>query len=230
MLKLVSSAEEAVAAIPDGARIMIGGFGLCGIPENLIAALCSKGTRKLTVISSHAGVDDFGVGLLLAQRQVSKMISTYIGDNRLCEKLVLRGELDVELSPQGTFAERIRAGGAGLGGFYTPTGVGTIIAEGKEVRSWNGKMYVLEQPLRADFALIKAWKGDSQGNLVYRKTGRNFNPIMAAAADTTIAEVEELAEVGQLDADMIHTPGIFVSSVLWGDHYQKRLEIRVTRQ
>ena len=229
MNKVVRDAHEAVADVSAGATIMMGGFGLCGIPENLIGALRDKGVKNLTVISNNAGVDDFGIGLLLRQRQVKKMISTYVGENRLFEELVLNGELQIELNPQGTFAERIRAGGAGIGGFYTPTGYGTIIAEGKETRTWNGKHYVLELPLRADYAFVKAWKGDRYGNLVYRKTARNFNPLMATAAGVTIAEVEELVEPGDLDPDVIHTPGIYVKRIFRGAHYEKRIERKTVR-
>jgi 3-oxoacid CoA-transferase subunit A len=226
MNKVVASAREAIADIADGVTIMMGGFGLCGIPENLIAALRDHGAKNLTIISNNAGVDDFGIGLLLQRRLVKKMISTYVGENRLFEELVLNGELQIELNPQGTFAERIRAGGAGIGGFYTPTGYGTIIAEGKETRTWNGKHFVLELPLRADYAFIKAWKGDRYGNLVYRMTARNFNPIMATAANFTIAEVEQLVEPGELDPDFVHTPGIYVKRILQGRHYEKRIERR----
>jgi 3-oxoacid CoA-transferase subunit A len=229
MNKVVAGAAEAIADIADGATIMMGGFGLCGIPENLIAALRDKGTRNLTIISNNAGVDGFGIGLLLQKRQVKKMISTYVGENRLFEELVLNGELQIELNPQGTFAERIRAGGAGIGGFYTPTGYGTIVAEGKETRSWNGKHFVLEMPLRAHYAFVKAWKGDRCGNLVYRKTARNFNPLMATAADITIAEVEELVAPGDLEPDFVHTPGIYVKRVFQGHHYEKRVERRTVR-
>jgi 3-oxoacid CoA-transferase subunit A len=229
MNKLVANAHEAISDIGDGATVMMGGFGLCGIPENLIAALRDKGTKNLTIISNNAGVDDFGIGLLLQKRQVKKMISTYVGENRLFEELVLSGELKIELNPQGTFAERIRAGGAGIGGFYTPTGYGTIIAEGKETRSWNGKHYVLELPLRADYAFVKAWIGDRYGNLIYRKTARNFNPIMATAAHITIAEVEELVQPVELTPDCIHTPGIYVKRIFQGINYEKRIERRTTR-
>ncbi|PYV42988.1 MAG: succinyl-CoA--3-ketoacid-CoA transferase [Acidobacteria bacterium] len=229
MKKLVANAHEAIGDIGDGATVMMGGFGLCGIPENLIAALHDKGTKNLTIISNNAGVDDFGIGLLLQQRQVKKMISTYVGENRLFEELVLNGELQIELNPQGTFAERIRAGGAGIGGFYTPTGYGTIIAEGKETRTWNGKHYVLELPLHADYAFVKAWLGDRYGNLIYRKTARNFNPIMATAARLTIAEVEELVEPEQLNPDCIHTPGIYVKRIFQGTNYEKRIERRTMK-
>jgi 3-oxoacid CoA-transferase subunit A len=214
MKKILFNATEAISDIPDGATIMVGGFGLCGVPERLISALADFGTRNLTLISSHAGQEGRGVGLLLEHKQLRRLISTYLGDNPRCEKLVLERALEIELSPQGTFAERIRCGGAGLGGFYTPTGVGTIVAEGKETRSWNGRFYLLEHPLQADFALIRAWKADTAGNLVYRKTARNFNPVMASAAKVTIAEVDEMVEEGQLDPDFIHTPGIFVQCLL----------------
>ena len=229
MNKVVAGADEAVKDIPDGALILMGGFGLCGIPENLIAALKRKGTKDLTVASNNAGVDDYGIGLLLQTRQVKKMIATYVGENKLFEKQVLSGELEIELNPQGTLAERLRAGGAGIGGFFTPTGYGTMIAEGKETREIDGKMYVLEKPLRGDFAFIKAWKGDRWGNLVYRRTARNFNPVMATAADHVIAEVEELVEVGEIDPDNVHTPGVFVDAVFQGKDYEKRIERRTVR-
>jgi len=230
MNKVVPSAEEAVALVPDGATIMMGGFGLCGIPENLIAALHRQGSKDLTVISNNAGVDDFGIGVLLRARQVRKMISTYVGENKEFERQFLTRELEVELVPQGTFAERIRAGGAGIGGFFTPTGYGTLVAEGKETRVINGKPYVLELPLHADFAFVKAWKGDRAGNLVYRRTARNFNPVMATAAIVTIAEVEQLLEPGALDPDHVVTPGIFVKHILQGARYEKRIEKRTTRE
>jgi len=226
---VLASAEEAVAGIGDGATIMMGGFGLCGIPENLIAALHARGTRNLTVISNNAGVDDFGIGVLLKSRQVRKMISTYVGENKEFERQFLTGELEVELVPQGTFSERIRAGGAGIGGFFTPTGYGTLIAEQKETRTIDGTNYVLELPLKADFAFVKAWKGDRAGNLVYRKTARNFNPVMATAAAVTIAEVEELVEPGTIDPDHVVTPGIFVRHILKGERYEKRIEKRTVR-
>jgi 3-oxoacid CoA-transferase subunit A len=227
--KVLATAEDAVERIPDGATIMMGGFGLCGIPETLIAALRARGTKGLTVISNNAGVDDFGIGVLLRSRQVRKMISTYVGENKEFERQFLTGELEVELVPQGTFAERIRAGGAGIGGFFTPTGYGTVVAEGKETRTIGGKPYVLEQPLHADFAFVKAWKGDRDGNLVYRKTARNFNPVMATAADVTIAEVEHLVEPGEIDPDQVVTPGIFVRHILEGTRYEKRIEKRTVR-
>jgi 3-oxoacid CoA-transferase subunit A len=226
MNKVLTSAAEAVSTIPDGATIMMGGFGLCGIPETLIAALRERGTRNLTVISNNAGVDDFGIGVLLKTHQVRKMISTYVGENREFERQCMTGELELELVPQGTFAERIRAGGAGIGGFFTPTGYGTIVAEGKETRLIDGRPYVLEMPLKADFAFIKAFRGDSLGNLVYRRTARNFNPMMATAAKVTVAEVEELVEPGALNPNDIATPGIFVTRILLGLRYEKRIERR----
>jgi 3-oxoacid CoA-transferase A subunit len=227
--KVLASAAEAVERIPDDATIMMGGFGLCGIPETLIAALRTRGTRGLTVISNNAGIDDFGIGVLLRARQVRKMIATYVGENKEFERQYLTGELDVELVPQGTFAERIRAGGAGIAGFFTPTGFGTLVSEGKETRVIDGTPYVLESPLKADFAFVKAWKGDRAGNLVYRKTARNFNPVMATAAAVTIAEVEHLVEPGELDPDHIVTPGIFVRHIIEGIHYEKRIEKRTVR-
>src|SRR5450755_866651 len=230
MDKRVPDADTAIANLPDGATILMGGFGLCGIPENLIAAVRRKGTKDLTIVSNNAGVDDFGIGLLLQQRQVKKMVSTYVGENKLFEQLVARGELQLELNPQGTFAERIRAGGAGIPAFYTPTGYGTMVAEGKETREFEGRPYVLERGIRVLFAFVKAWKGDRWGNLIYRKTARNFNPMMATAADYVIAEVEELVELGALDADQIHTPGIFVNAILQGANYEKRIECRATRK
>ena len=230
MNKVLASADAAVALIPDGASILMGGFGLCGIPENLIEALRVRGTRDLTVISNNAGVDEFGIGPLLRSRQVAKMIATYVGENKEFERQFLAGELAVELVPQGTFAERIRAGGAGIGGFFTPTGYGTLAAEGKETREIGGRHYVLEQPLTADFAFVKAWKGDRLGNLVYRRTARNFNPVMATAGRVTIAEVEELVEPGVLDPDAVVTPGVFVKHVIVGPRYEKRVEKRTVRQ
>jgi len=229
MNKVLATAADAVATIAEGATIMMGGFGLCGIPENLIAALHARGTRGLTVISNNAGVDDFGIGLLLRAGQVRKMISTYVGENKEFERQYLAGELDVELVPQGTFAERIRAGGAGVGGFFTPTGYGTLAAEGKETRLIDGKPFVLERPLTADFAFVKAWRGDTAGNLVYRRTARNFNPVMATAAAVTIAEVEHLVEPGEIDPDHVVTPGIFVRHVLQGEKYEKRIEKRTVQ-
>jgi 3-oxoacid CoA-transferase A subunit len=230
MNKVFASAEEAIRDIQDGASIMVGGFGLCGIPENLIRALAKKGVKNLTTMSNNAGVDEFGLGVLLYNRQVKKHIGTYVGENRLFEQLVLSGELDLELNPQGTFAERIRAGGAGIPAFFTPTGVGTVVADGKETRQFNGRTYVMVEALQADFALVKAWKGDRWGNLVYRKTSRNFNPMMATAAKVTIAEVEELVEVGELEGDEIHTPSIYVKRILQGEHYDKRIEKRTVRK
>ncbi len=230
MDKTVHGADEAIADVQDGALILMGGFGLCGIPENLIAAMVRRGVRNLTIVSNNAGVDGFGIGLLLETRQVKKMISTYVGENKLFEELVLKGELEIELNPQGTLAERIRAGGAGIAGFYTPTGYGTVIAEGKEVREFDGRHYVLERGLRGDFAFVKAWKGDRWGNLVYRKTARNFNPMMATAARVTIAEVEELVEVGSLDPDQVHTPGVYVQRIFQGTNYEKRIERRTVRR
>jgi len=230
MDKRIASADAAIEKLADGATILVGGFGLCGIPENLIAAIRRKGTRNLTIVSNNAGVDDFGIGLLLQNRQVKKMISTYVGENKLFEQLVLSGELQMELNPQGTFAERIRAGGAGVPAFYTPTGYGTMVAEGKETREFDGRHYVLERGLRGDFAFIKAWKGDRWGNLIYRKTARNFNPMMATAADYVIAEVEQLIELGQLNPDQIHTPGIFVNAIFQGSRYEKRIERRTIRK
>lgn len=229
MNKILASADVAVADIPDGATLMVGGFGLCGIPENLIGAMLRKGTKNLTIISNNAGIDGFGLGLLLEAGQIRKLIGTYVGENRRLEELVLHGELEMELNPQGTFAERIRAGGAGIPAFYTPTGVGTVVAQGKEVREFNGRPYLLERALTADFAFIKAWKGDRWGNLIYRKTARNFNPIMATAAKVTIAEVEELVELGSLDPNTIVTPGIYVARILQGSQYEKRIERRTLR-
>ena len=229
MNKVLASAEEAIRDIQDGATIMVGGFGLCGIPENLVAALARKGVKNLTVISNNAGVDDFGLGVLLQNRQVKKHIGTYVGENKLFETLVLSKQLDLELVPQGTFAERIRAGGAGIPAFYTPAGVGTIVAEGKETREFNGRTYVMERGLTAQFALVRAWKGDKWGNLIFRKTARNFNPMMATAAEITIAEVEHLVEVGQLGADEIHTPSIYVKRIFQGSNYQRRIERRTLR-
>jgi 3-oxoacid CoA-transferase subunit A len=229
MNKVLASAAEAVAQIRDGATIMVGGFGVCGNPENLLAALLAQGTKGLTVISNNAGIDDFGLGPILKAKQIRKMISTYVGENREFERQFLAGELEVELVPQGTFSERIRAGGAGIGGFFTPTGVGTIVAEGKETRVIDGRPFVLEMPLKADFALVRAHKGDRLGNLVFRKTARNFNPMMATAAQTTIAEVEQLVEPGEIEPDAVHTPGIFVRHIIQGAVYSRRVEKRTTR-
>lgn len=230
MNKVFASTREAVADIPNGAMLMAGGFGLCGIPEQLIAALVERGVKDLTVVSNNAGVDDFGLGLLLQTRQIRKMISSYVGENKTFERQFLNGELEVELVPQGTLAERIRAGGAGIPAFYTPTGFGTPVAEGKEVREFNGRACVLERSLFADFALIKAWRGDRHGNLVFRRTARNFNPMMATAARVTIAEVEELVEPGEIDPDSVHTPGIFVQRIVRCDGYEKRIEKRTVRE
>ncbi len=229
MIRVVQSADEAIAEIGDGASILMGGFGLCGIPENLIQALVRQGTKNLTVISNNAGVDDFGIGLLLQSRQVRKMVSTYVGENDLFEQQFLSGEIEVELVPQGTFAERIRAGGAGIPAFFTPTGYGTPIAENKESRLIGDRQCILETALRADFAFVKAFRGDRLGNLIYRLTARNFNPMMATAGRTTIAEVEELVEPGAIEPDAIHTPGIFVQRILQGKNYEKRIEQRTTR-
>jgi 3-oxoacid CoA-transferase subunit A len=229
MNKVLRSAAEAVALIPDGATIMCGGFGLCGIPENLLKALHARGTRDLTVISNNPGVDDEGVGILVKARQVRKVIASYVGENKEFERQFLQKEIEVELVPQGTFSERMRAAGAGIGGFFTPTGAGTLIAEGKESRIINGRTYILEAPLHADFALVKAWRGDRHGNLVYRKTARNFNPMMATAAAHTIAEVEDLVEPGKLEPDAVHTPGILVKRIIQGPSYEKRIEKRTTR-
>jgi 3-oxoacid CoA-transferase subunit A len=229
MNKVLSSADEAAKLVPEGASIMMGGFGLCGIPENLIAALSRRGTGRLTLISNNAGVDDFGAGLLLRSRQIRKVVATYIGENKEFERQFLAGEIEVELVPQGTFAERMRAGGAGIGGFFTPTGFGTLVADGKETRVIDGKSYIFEKPLKADFAFIKAWKADRFGNLIYRRTARNFSPVMAAAARVTIAEVEEIVEPGELNPDHVVTPGIYVQHVLQGEHYEKRIEKRTIR-
>jgi 3-oxoacid CoA-transferase subunit A len=228
--KVVRDAVEALADLRDGATIMIGGFGLCGLPENLINATREKGVKDLTIISNNAGVDGRGVGLLLEARQIRKIIGTYVGENQLFEKLALSGELEVELVPQGTFSERMRAAGAGIPAFYTPTGYGTVVAENKETREFNGRMYVLERALTADFAFVKAWKGDRWGNLIYRKTARNFNPVMATAARTTIAEVEELVELGDLEPDNVHTPAIYVKRIFQGKAYEKRIERLTVRK
>ncbi len=221
--KVVSSYDDALAGLEDGMTIMAGGFGLCGIPENLINHIVRMGVRDLVFISNNAGVDDFGLGLLLQTRQIRKMISSYVGENETFERQFLNGELEVELTPQGTLAEKIRAGGAGIPAFFTPTGYGTVVAEGKETREYNGKMYVLEESLTADFSIIKAWKGDTMGNLIYRKTARNFNPMMAQAGRITVAEVEEIVPAGSLDPDFIHTPGIYVDRLIQGT-FEKRIE------
>ena len=230
MNKVLKSAADAVALIPDGATIMCGGFGLCGLPENLIKALHARGTRDLTIISNNPGVDDFGVGMLVRAKQVKKMFASYVGENKEFERQAIAGEIEYTLVPQGTLAERIRAAGAGIGGFFTPTGYGTIVAEGKETRVIDGRHYILEAPLHADFAFVKAFKGDSRGNLTYRKTARNFNPVMATAARVTLAEVEQLVEPGALDPDAIVTPGIYVTHILQGAAYEKRIERRTVRQ
>ena len=230
MNKVHPSAEAAIFDLFEGATVMVGGFGLCGIPENLIEAVRAKGTRHLTVISNNAGVEGFGTGRWLESRQIRKIIGTYIGDNKLYEELVMKGELEAELIPQGTFSERMRAGGAGIPAFYTPTGVGTVVAKGKEVREFDGRLYLLEHALKADFALVKAWKGDRWGNLVYRKTARNFNPMMATAARVTIAEVEKIVELGALDPEAIVTPGIYVDRIIQGPHFAKRIERRTVRK
>jgi 3-oxoacid CoA-transferase A subunit len=224
--KVVSGPDEAVSDIPDHSVLMLGGFGLCGIPENCISALLRKGVKGLTCISNNAGVDDFGIGLLLKTRQVKKMISSYVGENAEFERQLLSGELEVELIPQGTLAERVRAGGAGIPAFFTPAGVGTEVAVGKETREFEGKTYLMEKWLRADFSIVKAWKGDTTGNLVFRGTARNFNPMMAAAGKITIAEVEELVQPGELDPNHIHTPGIYVQRIFQGKNYEKRIEQR----
>jgi 3-oxoacid CoA-transferase/3-oxoacid CoA-transferase subunit A len=248
MVQILASADEAVADIPAGATLLAGGFGLCGIPENLIAALVRRGVKDLTVISNNCGVDDFGLGLLLRARQIRKMVSTYVGENKTFEQQFLGGDLEVELVPQGTFAERLRAGGAGIPAFYTPTGSGTQVADGglpmlygkdggvlkaspkKETREFEGRPFVLEHALRGDFALVKAWKADETGNLVYRRTARNFNPMMATAARITIAEVEEIVPAGELPPDGIHTPGVFVQRLVRGERYEKRIEQRTVRK
>jgi len=229
MNKVVASADAAVADIPDGAVIMSGGFGLCGNPENLIAALHRKGSKDLTIISNNCGTTELGLGILLKARQVKKMVASYVGENKEFERQLLAGELQVELNPQGTLAERIRAGGCGIGGFFTPTGVGTEIAKGKEVRTIDGREYLLELPLKADFALVRAWKADRWGNCIFRKTARNFSPLMAMAARTTIVEAEHLVEVGELDPDQVHTPSIFVQRIFQGRDHQKWIEKRTVR-
>jgi 3-oxoacid CoA-transferase subunit A len=230
MNRVVANADEAVQDISDGATLMVGGFGLCGIPENLIRALVRKGVKNLTTISNNVGVDGMGMGLLLAAGQIRRHIGTYVGENKLLEKMVLEGAVDLQLVPQGTFSERIRAGGAGIPAFFTPTGVGTVVAEGKEAREFEGRMYIMERALQADFALVKAWKGDAWGNLVYRKTARNFNPMMATAARVTIAEVEHLVEVGDLEPDSIHTPSVYVKRIFEGERYERRIERRTVRK
>jgi 3-oxoacid CoA-transferase subunit A len=229
MNKVYAGADEAIFDIRDGATVMFGGFGLCGIPENLIAAMVRKAPRNLTTISNNVGVDHWGLGLLLEAGQIKRHIGTYVGENKFLEDLVLTKKLDLELVPQGTFAERIRAGGAGIPAFFTPTGVGTIVAEGKETREFEGRTYVMERGLKADFALIKAWKGDKWGNLIFRKTARNFSPMMATAAKVTIVEVEHLVEVGELDPDQVMTPSIYVKRIFQGKDYEKRIERRTLR-
>ncbi len=230
MNKVVANADEAIEDVFDGATIMVGGFGLCGIPENLIRALVRRGTKNLATISNNAGVDGFGMGLLLAAGQIRKHIGTYVGENKLLEEMVLKGQIELQLVPQGTFSERIRAGGAGIPAFFTPTGVGTVVAENKETREFDGRKYVMEHALKADFAFVKAWKGDKWGNLVYRKTARNFNPMMATAAKITIAEVEHLVEVGELEPDCIHTPSVYVNRIFQGELFEKRIERRTVRK
>jgi 3-oxoacid CoA-transferase subunit A len=229
--KVKTDAVEALSGLLfDGMTIMAGGFGLCGIPENLIAAICEAGTKDLTVISNNCGVDGFGLGILLENRQIKKMVSSYVGENKLFEQLYLSGELELEFNPQGTLAERIRAGGAGIPAFFTRTGYGTLVAEGKEVREFDGEMYVMERGLTADLAIVKAWRADAEGNLIYRKTARNFNPMMATAGKATVVEVEDLVEVGALDKDAIHTPGIYVDRLIKGAKFEKRIERVTTRQ
>lgn len=229
MNKVVANADEAIRDIQDGATLLVGGFGLCGIPENLIAALVRKGVKNLNTISNNMGVDEFGLGLLLKKGQIKSHKGSYVGENKLFEELVLAGKLDLELIPQGTLAERIRAGGAGIPAFFTPTGYGTVVAEGKETKEFNGRMYVMERAITADFALVKAWKGDKWGNLVYRKTSRNFNPMVATAGKITIAEVEQLVDVGELSPDDVHTPSVYVQRIFQGMNYEKRIERRTLR-
>jgi len=230
MNKVVANADEAIRDVCDGASIMLGGFGLCGNPENLIRALVKKGVKSLTTISNNAGVDGAGVGMLLSNGQIRRHIGTYVGENKLLEEMVLSGQIELQLVPQGTFSERIRAAGAGIPAFFTPTGFGTVVGEGKEVREFDGRPYILESALHADFAFVKAWKGDKWGNLIYRKTARNFNPMMATAAKITIAEVEELVDVGQLDPDMVHTPSVYVKRIFQGESYEKKIERRTVRK
>jgi 3-oxoacid CoA-transferase subunit A len=230
MHKVVASAEDAIEDVFDGATIMVGGFGLCGMPENLIRALARKGVKNLTTISNNVGVDGLGMGLLLANGQIKHHIGTYVGENKLLEQMVLNGTVHLDLVPQGTFSERIRAGGAGIPAFFTPTGVGTVVAEGKETREFDGRPYLMERALRADFAFVKAWKGDKWGNLVYRKTARNFNPMMATAAKITIAEVEHLVEPGELDPEMVHTPSVYVRRIFKGELFERKIERRTVRK
>jgi 3-oxoacid CoA-transferase subunit A len=227
--KVYPNATAALDGIADQMTVLVGGFGLCGIPENLILALRDSGAKGLTCVSNNAGVDDWGLGLLLKTKQIRKMVSSYVGENATFEKQFMSGELEVELTPQGTLAERLRAGGAGIPAFYTPTGYGTLVAEGKETRQFDGRHFILERAITGDFALVKAWKGDKFGNLIYRKTARNFNPMVASAGKITIAEVEELVEVGELDPDQVHTPGVFIQRIIQGTNYQKRIEQRTLR-
>lgn len=229
MNKVVNNATEAIKGVADNMTFMLGGFGLCGIPENAIAALVERGITGLTCIANNAGVDDFGLGLLLQKRQIRKMISSYVGENAIFEQQMLSGELEVDLTPQGTLAEKCRAAGAGIPAFYTPAGYGTEVAEGKEVKEFNGKPHILEHAFEADFAFVKAWKGDRLGNLIYKGTARNFNPLMAMAGKITVAEVEELVEPGELDPNFIHTPGVFVQRIFQGVNYEKRIENKTTR-
>ncbi len=228
--KVVNSAEEAISGVKDNMTILTGGFGLCGLPENLIIALRDSGVKGLTCVSNNAGVDDFGLGLLLQTKQIKKMISSYVGENKEFERQFLSKELEVELTPQGTLAERLRAGGAGIPAFFTPTGFGTVVAEGKETREFDGRSYVMERGIIGDFAFVKAWKADPFGNLVYRKTARNFNPMMATAGKITVAEVEEIVDFGEIDPDQVHTPGIYVQRVLKGPKYEKRIEQRTIQE
>jgi 3-oxoacid CoA-transferase subunit A len=230
MNKVVASADEAIRDVYDGASIMFGGFGLCGIPENLIRALVRKGSKNLTTISNNVGVDGFGMGLLLSNGQISRHNGTYVGENKLLEEMVLKGQVELDLVPQGTFSERIRAGGAGIPAFFTPTGVGTLVGEGKEVREFDGRSCLMERALKADFAFIRAWKGDAWGNLVYRKTARNFSPMMATAAKVTIAEVETMVGVGELDPDLVHTPSVYVQRIFQGELFERRIERRTVRK
>jgi 3-oxoacid CoA-transferase subunit A len=230
MHKVVASAEDAIQDVFQGATLMVGGFGLCGIPENLIRALARKGVKNLTTISNNVGVDGLGMGLLLANGQIQHHIGTYVGENKLLEQMVLNGTVHLDLVPQGTFSERIRAGGAGIPAFFTPTGVGTVVAEGKETREFDGRPYLMERALHADFAFVKAWKGDKWGNLVYRKTARNFNPMMATAAKITIAEVEHLVEPGELDPEMVHTPSVYVQRIFKGELFERKIERRTVRK
>ena len=228
--KVIASPQWALEGLEDGAVVLVGGFGLCGIPENLIQAVSDKGVKNLTVVSNNCGVDDFGLGILLKDKQISKMVASYVGENKTFEQQFLSGELEVELTPQGTLAERIRAGGAGIPAFYTATGVGTPIAEGKQYAQFDGKAYILERAITGDFALVKAWKADRSGNLVFRKTSRNFNPLVATAGRVTIVEVEELVEIGELDPDEIHLPGIYVQHIIHSESFEKRIERRTVRE